>query len=100
MRKNRITLGTLALAATLTLAPASGLWAEQLSIPVGSQADRELVSTPATGMSQESVRATWGEPLEVMGPVGEPPITQWHYRNFIVYFERDRVLHAVLKPNR
>ncbi|MBW7470152.1 outer membrane protein assembly factor BamE [Marinobacter sp. M216] len=100
MRKNRIILGTLALAAALTLAPASGLLAEQLSIPVGSQADREFVSTPETGMSQDAVRATWGEPLEVMGPVGEPPITQWHYRNFIVYFEHDRVLHAVLKPNR
>lgn len=51
-------------------------------------------------MSQSSVRATYGDPLEIRGPVGQPPISQWHYRNFVVYFERDRVLHAVLKPNR
>ena len=29
--------------------------------------------------------------------VGEPPITRWEYRNMIVYFEYDRVIHAVMK---
>ncbi|MEA1081756.1 hypothetical protein [Marinobacter qingdaonensis] len=100
MKANKTMLGTLALAASLTLASVPSVLAEQLSIPVGSQADREAVSTPKIGMSQSSVRATYGDPLEIRGPVGQPPISQWHYRNFVVYFERDRVLHAVLKPNR
>lgn len=100
MKKHSIMLGTLALTATLTLAPATSALAEQITVPVGSQADRNGVATPKTGMSQSSVRASWGEPLEVRGPVGEPPITQWHYQGFVVYFEDNRVLHSVLKPNR
>lgn len=47
-------------------------------------------------MSTASVRARWGEPQSVRGPVGEPPISQWRYPGFTVYFERDRVIHTVL----
>jgi len=100
MQKNKTTLSALALAAAFTLAPTSGVVAEQVTIPVGSQSDRASVSTPQIGMSQASVRAAWGTPQEIRGPVGQPPISQWHYPDFIVYFERDRVLHSVLKPKR
>lgn len=100
MKKNNILLGPMILAATVSLAPMASVQAEQLTVPVGSQADRSGASTPATGMTKDSVRAKWGSPLEIQGPVGEPPISQWHYQNFVVYFENDRVLHSVLKPNR
>ena len=100
MQTKKTMLSTLALAAAFTLAPTSSAVAEQVTIPVGSQSDRNSISTPQTGMSQASVRATWGTPQEIRGPVGQPPISQWHYPDFIVYFERDRVLHSVLKPNR
>ncbi|QSP93611.1 hypothetical protein LPB19_10330 [Marinobacter salinisoli] len=100
MKKNKILLSSLALAAALTLAPAGSAVAEQVTVPVGTQADRSGISTPSTGMTQASVRAQWGSPLQIQGPVGEPPISQWHYQNFVVYFEHDRVLHSVLKPNR
>jgi len=29
--------------------------------------------------------------------VGDPPISRWEYADFTVYFEYDRVVHAVLK---
>ncbi|MBZ2167783.1 MULTISPECIES: outer membrane protein assembly factor BamE [Marinobacter] len=100
MKKNKTLLSSIAMAAILALAPAGSAVAEQIAVPVGSQADRSGTSTPSTGMTKESVRAKWGSPQDIQGPVGEPPISQWHYQGFIVYFEHDRVLHSVLKPNR
>lgn len=99
MKKNNMMLSALALTAFI-LAPSGTVVAEQITIPVGSQTDRASISTPQTGMSQASVRAKWGAPMEIQGPVGEPPISQWYYQDFIVYFENDRVLHTVLKPKR
>ncbi|WP_372981618.1 hypothetical protein [Marinobacter sediminum] len=99
MKKNNMMLSALALTAFI-LAPSGNVTAEQITIPVGSQTDRASISTPQIGMSQASVRAKWGAPMEIQGPVGEPPISQWYYQDFIVYFENDRVLHTVLKPKR
>ncbi|PCM46381.1 hypothetical protein CPA50_05990 [Marinobacter sp. ANT_B65] len=84
----------------LTLTPASGVLAEELRVPVGSQADRSQEKLPRTGLTQASVRASWGQPAKAEGPVGQPPISQWHYDNFVVYFENDRVIHSVLKHQR
>ncbi|MDY6840547.1 MAG: hypothetical protein SV429_03425 [Pseudomonadota bacterium] len=100
MRKHRILLGALAVSATITLLPPASALAEQVLVPVGTQANRDHANFPGTGMSQDSVRASWGAPLEIRGPVGQPPITQWHYQDFVVYFENDRVIHTVLKQNR
>ncbi|MBD3641389.1 MAG: hypothetical protein HUJ18_10395 [Marinobacter sp.] len=97
MRNNKTLFGALALVATLSFAPSSGVLAEELRTPVGSQSDRSQGNYPKTGLSQSSVRAKWGNPMDVRGPVGEPPITQWHYQDFVVYFENDLVLHTVLK---
>jgi hypothetical protein len=83
-----------------TLAPVSGALAEDLRMPVGNQADRSQQSMPRTGMTQASVRASWGQPESVEGPVGQPPVSQWHYGKFVVYFESDKVIHSVLKPQR
>lgn len=74
--------------------------AEELKVPVGSQADRSQISLPSTGMSEDSVRNRWGTPQEIKGPVGQPPISQWHYQNFVVYFEGNRVIHAVVKQHK
>ncbi|KPQ30354.1 MAG: hypothetical protein HLUCCX14_02015 [Marinobacter excellens HL-55] len=99
--KNRSTLITaMALTGLMSTGIASQSHAEQLAVPVGSQADRSEISLPTTGMSQDSVRNRWGAPQDMKGPVGEPPISQWHYPDFIVYFEQDRVLHSVVKRNR
>jgi hypothetical protein len=52
---------------------------------------------PASGMTEASVEAAWGAPVNKIAPVGEPPISRWEYQSFIVYFEYDRVIHAVMK---
>ncbi|NWO05849.1 MAG: hypothetical protein HLX50_09180 [Alteromonadaceae bacterium] len=95
MNKKGIRLACLAL--TFGLMGSLPAHAEQLTVPVGTQADRSQMQLPASGKSQADVRQQWGTPQETRGPVGQPPISQWHYADFIVYFEGDRVLHTVVK---
>ena len=52
---------------------------------------------PTRGMTQASVEAKYGSPKAVKAPVGDPPITRWEYANFVVFFEYDKVIHAVRK---
>jgi hypothetical protein len=52
---------------------------------------------PTRGMTQASVESKYGEPASVKAPVGDPPITRWEYTEFVVYFEYDKVIHAVRK---
>ena len=52
---------------------------------------------PSRGMTQASVESRYGAPAAVKAPVGDPPITRWEYSEFIVYFEYDKVIHAVRK---
>jgi hypothetical protein len=44
-----------------------------------------------------TVEASFGEPRERHAAVGQPPITRWDYPAFSVYFEFDKVLHAVVR---
>ena len=84
-------------AAALTLALAAGtagadsLLIEGIDTPAGSG---EL---PTAGISKDRVTAGWGEPASKIAAVGEPPISRWVYGNFVVYFEYDHVVHAVVK---
>lgn len=73
--------------------------AQQVAVPVGAQGERADVQLPTNGTSQDSVRNRWGAPQSMEGPVGQPPISQWHYDRFVVYFENNRVLHSVMKRN-
>ena len=52
---------------------------------------------PTRGMTQASVESKYGSPKSVNAPVGEPPITRWEYSDFVVFFEYDKVIHAVVK---
>jgi hypothetical protein len=54
------------------------------------------VARPTSGMLMEQVVQRYGEPQQRLGPVGEPPISHWVYDGFIVYFEHQRVIHAVV----
>ena len=54
-------------------------------------------SRPTRGMTQARVEARYGAPQMTDDAVGDPPISKWHYEKFVVYFEYDRVVHAVLK---
>jgi hypothetical protein len=42
------------------------------------------------------LEARFGAPANKVGPVGNPAITKWFYPNFVVVFENDKVLHAVV----
>ncbi len=54
------------------------------------------VETPARGSTMSAVEAKFGAPANKSSPVGKPPITKWFYPNFVVVFENDKVLHAVV----
>ena len=43
-----------------------------------------------------TVEAKFGAPATRHPTVGAPPITRWDYAGFSVFFERDRVIHAVV----
>ncbi len=48
-------------------------------------------------MTAESVESRFGTPDAKVAPVGDPPISRWEYKDFVVFFEYDRVIHAVSK---
>jgi hypothetical protein len=55
---------------------------------------------PTRGMTAASVESKYGAPEAKEAAVGEPPISRWEYSDFIVFFEYDRVIHAVVKRNQ
>ena len=67
---------------------------DNLTIP-GHVATSQTQPMPRRGINMEEVLERFGEPRERHGPVGEPPITEWVYDSFRVYFERDIVLHSI-----
>jgi len=71
-----------------------GLSADVLLIEEVRQA--EAMDVPANGVSKADVRARFGEPVKTHAAVGDPPITQWQYDRWSVYFEYDTVLFSVL----
>ena len=50
---------------------------------------------PHRGITMAEVEKRFGAPLNRHPTVGEPPITRWDYNGFAVFFEHDRVIHAV-----
>lgn len=54
------------------------------------------IETPQRGASMTAVEAKFGAPANKSSAVGNPPITKWFYPNFVVVFEHDKVLHAVV----
>ncbi|MCP4877487.1 MAG: hypothetical protein GY896_18660 [Gammaproteobacteria bacterium] len=67
---------------------------DQLTIP-GNVAVSNKQVMPRRGISMDDVLGQFGEPDERYGPVGEPPISEWVYGSFRVYFEDNLVLHTI-----
>ena len=88
----RTGLYLLLLGCSLFLQPASA--GDQLVIP-GHVASSDTQVMPRRGISMDDVLSEFGEPDERFGPVGEPPITEWVYGSFRVYFEHEIVLHSI-----
>ena len=79
-----------ALALVATLASA-----QNLDMTVGDPA-AVPAERPSRGSSISPVEARFGAPATRHAAVGDPPITRWDYAQFSVFFEYDKVLHAVL----
>jgi hypothetical protein len=78
--------------------------AEDVSMPAGSAAEAPApapvitpITTPSRGALMNKVEAQFGAPTERHGAVGNPPITRWDYPGFSVFFERDHVIHSVVR---
>lgn len=101
MKPIRVLLAA-ALGAVLFAAP---VMAETLLIEAISEEPANApggLPRPTNGMSMSQVEQRFGAPKERSAPVGtpgsvhQPPITQWTYDGYSVYFENDRVITSVL----
>lgn len=89
--------GTLVLAAGIAVC--SVAFADEVALP-GNTADAASaasVQTPSRGATMSKVESQFGAPTQRAGAVGQPPITRWDYPGFVVYFEHERVIHAVVR---
>lgn len=76
---------------------------EQVTKPEDIDPSKIVESVPGMpdrGAAMSTVRDRLGEPQRAIDPVGDPPITRWIYERFTVYFEHDRVIHAVKNRDR
>jgi hypothetical protein len=81
------------------LAMAAGLMvsANAETIQMSGISDGADGSRPMRGSTQAQVESRYGSPVNKKAAVGDPPISSWEYPAFTVYFEYDRVIHAVIK---
>ena len=84
----------------VAIAAAFSTFAQAQTLQMGSSENAaifEQAGKPTRGMTQERVEAEYGSPQSQESAIGEPPISRWEYANFVVFFEYDRVIHAVSK---
>jgi hypothetical protein len=55
------------------------------------------IRQPTNGMTMQNVQHIFGAPSKKVPAVGDPPIARWVYPHFVVFFERNLVLHTVSK---
>lgn len=79
---------------SLALTLCAPLQAQQLGIP-GHYDSGETISMPQRGISMNRVLDEYGEPHRRSEAVGNPPITEWDYGDFRVFFEHQTVLHSL-----
>ncbi len=76
---------------------ASGLaGAETIAVDNGIAVRQSDVPTPTRGMTMDQVAGKFGAPATKVPAVGQPPISRWEYPGFVVYFEREHVIHSVV----
>jgi hypothetical protein len=77
------------------LAPAGAAVAETLVVDDQVQMRPSSVERPNRGATMQAVEQKFGQPAQRHATIGQPPITRWDYPGFSVFFEKDRVIHAV-----
>jgi len=87
----------LRIVSAIALLFAFGAMASAETVNMGGVTAESDSGRPTRGMTQASVESRFGSPSSVTAPVGEPPITRWEYSGFVVFFEYDKVIHAVVK---
>ncbi|HEX3913737.1 MAG TPA: hypothetical protein VHW71_09545 [Steroidobacteraceae bacterium] len=76
---------------------ASGLaGAETIAVDNGIAVKQSDVPAPTRGMTMDQVAGKFGTPATKVPAVGQPPISRWEYPGFVVYFEREHVIHSVI----
>lgn len=81
----------------LALLVASTASADTLLIEGLNAESSSASNRPTRGMSMANVEARYGAPSARVAAIGEPPISRWEYPEFVVYFEYDHVVHAVVR---
>jgi len=87
----------LRIVSAIALLAAFGAIANAETVNVNGATAGSDAGRPTRGMTQASVESRYGSPISVEAPVGDPPISRWVYADFVVFFEYDRVIHAVIK---
>jgi hypothetical protein len=77
------------------LGTASSALAETIVVDDQVQLRDSQAEKPRRGVTMTDVEAKFGAPVTKHDAVGAPPITRWDYPGFSVFFEHDRVIHAV-----
>jgi hypothetical protein len=86
----RKSLPILLLASVFATAQAETLLIDSVQQSAASRSER-----PASGLTKAEVEARFGAPNRMVAAIGDPPISRWEYADFTVYFEFERVIHAV-----
>jgi hypothetical protein len=86
------------LSAVLAVVLAGTAQAETIALDDQVMVRESDIARPSRGMTMHAVQAKFGTPQERHEAVGEPPISRWDYHGFRVFFEKDRVIHAVVDP--
>lgn len=100
MFKHRHTLPLLAAVALGAALASSQVAHAQETLSQRVQEEKGM-NLPARGMTMAQVEKRYGAPLRKLSPRGgdsskHPTINRWEYSDFIVYFEKSHVIHAVL----
>jgi hypothetical protein len=88
-------VAVLALSAAGIAGMAASTRAETVAVDSGIAVKESDIATPTRGMTMDQVASKFGAPVSKVPAVGQPPISRWEYPGFIVYFERERVIHSV-----
>jgi len=94
--RNLLAAAVLAMGLAGSLGLAEAVKAETIAVENGIAVKESDVATPARGMTMDQVSTKFGAPVSKTPPVGQPPISRWEYPGFVVYFERDHVIHSVV----